>query len=187
MPRPPITGRRGLEARENSLRCEMTSTRPCAEARDRNTALGRLGPRIHQEGLFVRSRRRPHGSLQASGQARTTGKARQGNLKRLGEPKNKSKTIEARACRASVSSLVSCSGLSGRKCLEEEEDKSAKDTTQLPIRETRHIPLPPSSGGSGSRTDRKSCGVVWRSMRPCDPNLFKTLGVMRVFMILAVD
>src|SRR6266576_4270541 len=105
-----ITGRRGGEARgeerrgearENSLLCEVTSSRPCAvcrKARDRNTALGRLGPRTHakKKGSFVRLGHRPHGSLQASGQAHT--KVRPG--KRLGEPKNKSKTIEAWACRA---------------------------------------------------------------------------------------
>lgn len=90
----PITGRRGLEARENSLRCEVTSSRPCAvcrKARDRDTALGRLGPRTHakKKGSFVSLGHRPHGSLQAqaSGQARTNARPH----KRLWEPQNNSK------------------------------------------------------------------------------------------------
>jgi len=57
----------------------VTSSRPCAVCRkapDRNTALGRVGPRTHnkKKGSFVRLGHRPHGSLQASGQARTVAK-----------------------------------------------------------------------------------------------------------------
>ena len=75
-------GRR-LEARENSPRCEVTSSRPCAvcrKARDRNTALGRLGPKTHskKKGSFVRSGHKPHGSLQAQAYGQAHTKARQG-------------------------------------------------------------------------------------------------------------
>ena len=61
----------------------------------------------------------------------------QGHTSASGNPKINQKIIEARAFRTSVSSLVPC--LSGRKSLEEKEDKSAKDTAQPPIRETTHI------------------------------------------------
>lgn len=64
------------EARENSPRCEVTSSRSlrrlleCSRQKYRTREGGTEGA-FKEEGLFVRSGHRPHGSLQASGQACT--------------------------------------------------------------------------------------------------------------------
>jgi hypothetical protein len=64
------------EARENSPRCEVTFSRSlrrlleCSRQKYRTREGGTEGA-FKEEGLFVRSGHRPHGSLQASGQACT--------------------------------------------------------------------------------------------------------------------
>lgn len=109
--------------------------------------------------------------------------------KRLGEPKNKSK--DNRSAGVSGEGVVSHVGvlIRGRKSLEEDKSAkdTAKDTARLSIRDTSLPPSDSSSGGSGSWTDRKSCGVAWRLMKDTrDPILFRTWGVMRAFLILAL-